>query len=117
MAGLSLPGLSNTSQDEHSVVPSKKPKPDAKTRWNEDDFDERSTPGDTWLDSSVSDGEVNISGYVTYRKDRGGRGGGVLVYVTDKCRSKTRKDLEEDGTEVVWVEVRMNQRGLLLGNM
>lgn len=69
-----------------------------------------------WI-ALITDGEVNISGYVIYCKDRGNRGGGVLVYVTGSCRSKRKKDLEEDGTEIVWVEVRMNQRTLPLGNM
>ena len=72
---------------------------------------------ETWLDSSVTDAEVSVACYATYRRDRGSRGGGVLVYVTDKCRSRKRKDLEEDGVEILWVEVRLNRRTLLLGNM
>ena len=72
---------------------------------------------ETWLDSSVMDAEVSVPCYAMYRRDRGSRGGGVLVCVTDKCHSRRRKDLEEDGVEILWVEVRMNQRTLLLGNM
>ena len=72
---------------------------------------------ETWLDSSVTDAEVSVPCYAMYRRDRESRGGGVLVYVTDKCRSRRRNDLEEDGVEILWVEVRMNQRTLLLGNM
>ena len=72
---------------------------------------------ETWLDSSVMDAEVSVPCYAMYRRDRGSRGGGVLVYVTDKCHSRRRKDLEEDGVEILWLEVRMNQRTLLLGNM
>lgn len=72
---------------------------------------------ETWLDSSVMDAEVSVPCYAMCRRDRGSRGGGVLVYVTDKCRSRRRNDLEEDGVEILWVEVRMNQRTLLLGNM
>ena len=72
---------------------------------------------ETWLDGSVTDAEVSVPCYATYRRDWGSRGGGVLVYVTDKCRSMRRNDLEEDEVEILWVEVRMNQRTLLLGNM
>ena len=60
---------------------------------------------------------MSVPCYAMYRRDRGSRGGGVLVYVTDKCCSRRRNDLEEDGVETLWVEVRMNQRTLLLGNM
>ena len=72
---------------------------------------------ETWLDSSVTDAEVSVPCYATYRRDRGSRGGGALVYVTDKCCSRRRNDLEEDGVKILWVEVRMNQKTLLLGNI
>ena len=72
---------------------------------------------ETWLDSSVTDAKVSVPCYATYRRDRGSRGGGALVYVTDKCCSRRRNDLEEDGVKILWVEVRMNQKTLLLGNI
>ena len=58
---------------------------------------------ETWLDSSISDGEVAIPSYDLYRRDRGNRGGGVLVYVPVNCRSRRRLDLEVDGIEIVWI--------------
>ena len=45
---------------------------------------------ETWLDSSISDGEIKIQGYNHYRRDRGNRGGGVLVYVPITCRCRVR---------------------------
>ena len=36
---------------------------------------------ETWLDSSVLDGKANVPSYTLFRRDRDGRGGGVLVYV------------------------------------
>ena len=36
---------------------------------------------ETWLDSEISDSEVNISGYRVFRHDRNHHGGGVLIYV------------------------------------
>lgn len=36
---------------------------------------------ETWLNEGVSDAEVKIQGFRMYRRDRGTRGGGVLVYV------------------------------------
>ena len=43
--------------------------------------------------------------------------GGVLVYVPKRCRSKSRLDLEDDEIECVWVELRLNKRTILMGNM
>ena len=36
---------------------------------------------ETWLNDSIPNGEVNISSYVQYRRDRDSRRGGLLVYV------------------------------------
>ena len=39
------------------------------------------------------------------------------MYVPERCRSKRRLDLEDDEIECVWVELRLNKRTILLGNM
>ena len=52
-----------------------------------------------------------------FRHDRKSRGGGVVVYVPERCRSKRRLDLEDDEIECVWVEMRINKMTILLGNM
>ena len=36
---------------------------------------------ETWLDSSISSAEIRPDFYKVFRRDRGGRGGGVLVAV------------------------------------
>ena len=72
---------------------------------------------ETWLDSSVTNGEVSITSYDLHRRDRNGKGGGVLVYVPEACRSKRREDLEVSEIEIVWVEIRLNKRAILLGNI
>ena len=36
---------------------------------------------ETWLDSYVSDAQINIRNYIVSRCDRHGRGGGVCLYV------------------------------------
>ena len=72
---------------------------------------------ETWLNSSVIDNEVAIPSYDLYRRDRGSKGGGVLVYVAKGFRSKRRPDLEKSGLEAIWVELRVNKRTLLLGNV
>lgn len=72
---------------------------------------------ETWLDSSVSDGEVAIQPFTLYRRDRGNRGGGVLVYVPESCYSRRRGDLEKDDIEAIWVEVHLQKSTILLCNI
>ena len=60
---------------------------------------------ETRLDSSISDGLVNISGYDIIRKDRSRRGGGVCVYLRSSINYKTRNDLVPDGLEAVCLEI------------
>ena len=38
---------------------------------------------ETWLNSSVTDGEINIEGYSLFRLDRDDGYGGVLLYIKD----------------------------------
>ena len=49
---------------------------------------------ETWLDHSISNGEVSIPPYVLHQRDRGSRGGGILAYSTASLRSQRREDLE-----------------------
>ena len=39
---------------------------------------------ETWLDSHITDAQVNIPSYIVSRSDRGGRGGGVLLFSLEK---------------------------------
>ena len=49
---------------------------------------------ETWLDNSVSDGEVSLPGYSIFRSDRtNGRGGGIAVYVKETLSVIRRSDL------------------------
>lgn len=41
------------------------------------------TVTETWLSPETSDGAISISGYNFERMDRGGRGGGVGMYVKE----------------------------------
>ena len=60
---------------------------------------------ETRLDSSISNGLVNISGYNIIRKDRSHRGGGVCVYLRSSINYKARNDLVPDGLEAVCLEI------------
>ena len=65
---------------------------------------------ETWLDSSVSDDEIDLDGYSLYRKDRNRHGGGVAVFVCDKIGMKNRIDIETFDTETLILEVMLNSK-------
>ena len=71
---------------------------------------------ETWLTESVTDGEAGVGDYTLYRRDRENRShGGVLLYVPEEIRSFRRQDLEVDGVEAIWVELRTKCSAILTG--
>ena len=54
---------------------------------------------ETWLDHTIQDTEIAVPGYNTFRKDRVGRGGGLLFVISDSYRSNRRIDLETSSTQ------------------
>ena len=60
---------------------------------------------ETWLDSSILDGEVGLSGYYIYRHDRNRHRGGVCLFIRSDITFNPRHDLQVDGLESAWVEV------------
>jgi hypothetical protein len=76
---------------------------------------------ESWAKESIQDSELELNGYVMFRKDResGGekeRGGGVLLYVRDNLTSLERKDLKDDRfKESVWCEIKNKAEALLVG--
>ena len=72
---------------------------------------------ETWLDDSVLDHELEINGYHFFRKDRGSRGGGILVYIKDSIMCHRRSDLEPDNNsinEFLCLEISNSSSGSLL---
>ena len=57
------------------------------------------------LDSSISNYEINISGYDIVRKDRNRNGGGVALYIRNVIDYKIRHDLVNDNLETITIEV------------
>ena len=73
---------------------------------------------ETWLNNTITDGEVSISSFTLYRKDRKGkRGGGIMVYVHNSRRCRCRDDLENDDIEAIWLELHLRSRTILLCNV
>ncbi|KAL1421985.1 hypothetical protein MTO96_022556 [Rhipicephalus appendiculatus] len=61
---------------------------------------------ETWLDASVNASELfDTSGYTVLRKDRCGRGGGILMAFPTSAKVNRRLDLEHDDPEALFVEL------------
>ena len=69
---------------------------------------------ETWLDSSVSDNEINIDGFTVFRKDRTRHGGGVAVFVRRKLLPILKSDLDIPGLEAIWIEVNVKSEQFLI---
>jgi len=72
---------------------------------------------ETWLNSSVLDGEILPQGFTIHRKDReetapDQRGGGVMLAFHTSLHSRRRKDLEATGCEILVCEVSCASRSL-----
>ena len=59
---------------------------------------------ETWLNSSYAHSSTEIDGYNHERRDRrGGRGGGVAVYIRDEIPYSRRTDLQNEHLEDLWI--------------
>ena len=65
----------------------------------------------------VTDGELQIDGFRSYTRDRNGRGGGVMIFVSNTVKGVRRCDLESEEIEVVWVQVKLKSKSVLIGNV
>ena len=66
---------------------------------------------ESWLDESILDSEVQVSGYVIERKDRNRQGGGVLLYIKESIKYARRSDISgaSPAVENVWIEVKCSK--------
>lgn len=63
------------------------------------------TFSETWANEEIFDSELEISGYQLFRRDRGSKGGGLLVYARNDVEVVRRPDLESPTIESLWIEV------------
>ncbi|MEW8544385.1 MAG: reverse transcriptase family protein [Candidatus Thiodiazotropha sp.] len=72
---------------------------------------------ESWLKPEIRDESINIDNFLPpFRADRCGRpGGGVIIYVRDSFLCKRRPDLEIQGLEAVWIEIRVKSKNILIG--
>ena len=73
---------------------------------------------ETWLNQSTNSEDILLDGFHTpFRKDRVGKiGGGVAIYVKNNLVTLFRRDLDVNGLESLWVEIRIkNNKKVLVG--
>ena len=73
---------------------------------------------ETWTNSNISDSEINIEGCYMFRTDRKeGKGGGVILYITEKLTAVMCLDIDVGFEEVVtvWCKIKLSSDYLLAG--
>ena len=71
---------------------------------------------ETHLDHTKKDDSIFINGYSVYRRDRNKNGGGVAIYCKNSIRSIRRTDLERNNIELLWVELYINDKKILVAS-
>ncbi len=67
----------------------------------------------TWLNKNIPDDNIELENYVIHRRDRGVRGGGVMIYASTILPCKRRP--ERDEIELIWLEVCLIPKPIMIG--
>lgn len=72
---------------------------------------------ETWLNDSISSGEVELPHFRLHRRDRVSdhRGGGVAVYCHESVPAVRRQDLEHPNIELLWLEIHQQKQRVMVG--
>ncbi len=70
---------------------------------------------ETHLDANILDTELVDNSYSVVRRDRNRQGGGVMIITSNKLPTKRRCDLESSTLEILWVEITLYPKFVLLG--
>ena len=74
------------------------------------------TVSETWLDQSITNSSITISGYQEpIRLDRNRHGGGVAIYFKQNVPFIERSDLIIPNVEAVWAEINLCNKKVLVG--
>ena len=65
---------------------------------------------ETFLHQEFSDNEINLENYQLFRKDRKTHGGGLVIYVKASLNCLIREDLQVNGIEALWLEVKYENK-------
>ena len=62
------------------------------------------------MDHSISDVDIILLRFNTkpFKLDRNCHGGGIILYYKENINISMRPDLQIDGTEVMWIEIKVS---------
>ncbi len=67
-------------------------------------------------DYQTTDNELDLDGYqVPFYRNRGSRGGGVMVYVKEDITAIHRDDLNLPDIEMIWLELKFQKKNIMFG--
>lgn len=77
------------------------------------------TLSETWLNNGISDKDIKLDDYVSFRKDRGSRGGGLLTYVASNLTADLAFPEESPQYfEGLFVNITFHEnKSLIIGNI
>ena len=71
---------------------------------------------ETCATEAINDAELSIEGYNMFRKDRGSRGGGLILYMKNTIRARVNEELtNSEFAESLWCNVEVDHQQLLVG--
>ena len=68
---------------------------------------------ETWLDNTIEDHRIEISGYNVIRKDRNSHGGGVALYIKNELATKFLDYLSDDVFESLWIMIKLKGKNVI----
>ena len=72
---------------------------------------------ESWANTDITDAELELTGYVMFRRDRiGRRGGGVILYFKELIQAyEIKLESETDYDEAVWCKIVSGNSKLTIG--
>lgn len=62
---------------------------------------------ETWLDSSISDSEIQLTGYLLVRRDQTRRNGGVLIYLSSNLDYKVIQEFKNNQPDLQFLRMEI----------
>ena len=73
---------------------------------------------ETWLNDGINDSQIKVVNFNDpFRCDRDDRSGGVAIYVNENLNATRRRDLELNGLECVWIQLKLRGHDILICGM
>lgn len=73
---------------------------------------------ETWLNSTIADGEIMLPGYSVLRSDRHEKaGGGVCLYFKTSLPLRPRRDIQANGVECCFAEISCKPSNCIVGTV